>query len=189
MAGTLYFTILDGWRPVGKVKTNVHFESIMSKITTSRNRWWRASRRVSLRCVVVFVTFLGVIFVGFGGRARASLSPSSFRGKFEFNKARQGRKRDRRPPRLIAAPALPPDFRVDAQEKKVNRPESESDSNYGHEFFTAILFGSRRASCAVFTTANQEWDSIMYSGSRWYMFHGSKRTHMHSYLLHTEPFL
>ena len=134
--------MLDRWRPVGKVKTNVHFESIMSKITTSRNH------RGAPRRAAAFVTFLGVVFVGFGVDAFSNVirpglvllvpnlpskvvfifgafnatcqqddigAPnmnllfegkfrslnqedevwSSFRGKFEFNKARQGEgKRD-----------------------------------------------------------------------------------------------
>ena len=77
-------------------------------------------------------------------------SSSSFRGKFESNKARK--KREKRDRHSLIAAALLPDFRVDAQEKKVNR--SESDSNYGHKFFSAVLSGSQPASCEVFATAN-----------------------------------
>ena len=114
----------------------------MSKMTTSRNR-----RRVS-----VFRRLRDISWCHF--RRIWGLSPSSssssFRGKFESNKARKKReKRDRHS--LIAATLLP-DFRVDAQEKKVNR--SESDSNYGHKFFSAVLSGSQPASCEVFATAN-----------------------------------
>ena len=95
------------------------------------------------------MTFLGVIFVGFGGLSPSS-SSSSFRGEFESNKARRKREKRDRHSLIVPRPA-PPDFRVDAQEKKVNR--SESDSNYGHKFFSAVLPGSHPASCEVYATA------------------------------------
>ena len=97
---------------------------------------------------VVFVTFLGVIFVGFGDFLR--------RRRRHSERNLNLTKRDRRGGNGTAAvncpSSPPPDFRVDAQEKKVNR--SESDSNYGHKFFSAVLSGSQPASCEVFATAN-----------------------------------